>query len=758
MKPTVLLLSLFLISVSLSAQQRILLRPAGLMVDLIEHTDYQSVHGYAVPSSEENLADPAVQSVLIGSERPSFSWEINGTQYNSRQTAYQIIVSDSIKMSNGHNGNVWDSGKIKSNISAGVIYQGKPLQPNKAYYWQVRVWNNDQEAGPYANPVRFYTAKVLTAHQTPAYPLTVNEQKPVSFELQNKIYRADFANDAFGKLKLNLFSAKGGDSVVIHLAEVRNTDGSINRKPGGSRRYARYVLQLQKGTHTYLLKIRTDAINTRSAAIKIPAYIGEVTPFRYCEVEGYSGELKKEDLTRLAVNYHFDDDAVQFKSSDTILNAVWDLCKYSMKATSFAGIYVDGDRERVPYEADAYINQLSHYAADKEFTLARNSHEYLINHATWPTEWILQSVLIAGTDYLYTGDLQSAKFHYEDLKAKSLMALADSTLLISTLTGKVTKELLKSIHYEGTGLKDIVDWPHSGILGLDAKDAGETDGFVFSTYNAVVNAYYYKSLLVMKLLATDLGKTEDAEMFDKKAKSFKKAYQKAFFDPSRNIYKDGKDTNHASLHTNVFALTFGLVEEQHQQQVLNFIESRGMSCSVYGSQFLMDAVYDGGGGKYGLALLTSKTDRSWYNMIRVGSTITLEAWDNKYKPNQDWNHAWGAAPANIISRKLMGVEPRSPGWATFSVKPQIGELKEASINVPTIKGSIDLAYQQGANFFHTQITVPANTLCDLSIPLKQGRKYKLTADGKAVKARKVKQRAMITDVGSGKHEFKIFYY
>ena len=326
MRPTALLLSLFLISVSLSAQQRTPLLPSGLMVDLIEHTDYQSAHGYSIPSAEENLSDPAVQSVLIGSEKPSFSWEINGTQYNIRQTAYQIIVSDSLQMSNGHKGNLWDSGKIKSNISAGVIYQGKPLQPNKAYYWQVRVWNNDQEAGPYANPVRFYTAKVLTAHQTPAYPLTVNEQKPVSLELKDKIYRADFANDAFAKLKLNLFSAKGGDSVVIHIAEVRNTDGSINRKPGGSRRYARYVLQLQKGTHTYLLKIRTDAVNIRSAAIKMPAYIGEVTPFRYCEVEGYSSELKKEDLTRLAVNYHFDDDAVQFKSSDTILNAVWDLC------------------------------------------------------------------------------------------------------------------------------------------------------------------------------------------------------------------------------------------------------------------------------------------------------------------------------------------------------------------------------------------------------------------------------------------------
>lgn len=39
-------------------------------------------------------------------------------------------------------------------------------------------------------------------------------------------------------------------------------------------------------------------------------------------------------------------------------------------------------------------------------------------------------------------------------------------------------------------------------------------------------------------------------------------------------------------------------------------------------------------------------------MIRAGSTVLMEAWDNKFKPSQDWNHAWGA-----VSGKLMGVEP-----------------------------------------------------------------------------------------------------
>ena len=98
----------------------------------------------------------------------------------------------------------------------------------------------------------------------------------------------------------------------------------------------------------------------------------------------------------------------------------------------------------------------------------------------------------------------------------------------------------------------------------------------------------------------------------------------------------------------MFPLAFGLVPEKHRQSVVDFIRSRGMACSVYGSQFLLDGIYDAHDAEYGLKLLTSTAERSWYNMIRVGSTITLEAWDNKYKPNQDWNHAWGAAPANLI--------------------------------------------------------------------------------------------------------------
>ena len=124
-----------------------------------------------------------------------------------------------------------------------------------------------------------------------------------------------------------------------------------------------------------------------------------------------------------------------------------------------------------------------------------------------------------------------------------------------------------------------------------------------------------------------------------------------------------------------------------------------MACSVYGAQYLMDGLYEAGEADYGLQLLTDTSDRSWYNMIRIGSTITLEAWDVKYKPNADWNHAWGAVPANVIPRRLWGIRPKTPGYAVASLKPQMSTLKKSSIEVPTIRGTIKAVY-------YTHLTLP----------------------------------------------------
>ena len=735
--------------------------PTGLTTDLLEHTDRVFLDGYPANFSlaQRSAAIERYQVAAIRNDRPYFGWIMNDSKPNTLQTAYRILVASDATLLSQNQGDMWDSGHTQSDNSTAVQYAGKPLQTATVYYWKVQTWSNHGDESPFSIPKSFITAETFD-HQTTRYPLQVTDEYPVKIQkIDNDGIFIDFGKASFGRLRITLSSMKV-DTVVIHLGE-KVTDGRIDRKPGGTIRYTSYRLPLMPGTHTYSVKIRLDRRNTSpsasgfgAGAILMPDYTGEVYPFRYCEVKGYGGTIRNIDAVRQSVHYPFNDFAAHFFSSDTVLNQVWELSKYSIKATSFMGVYVDGDRERIPYEADALINQLCHYFVDREFTMGRYSHEYLIRHATWPTEWILQSVLMAWWDYLYTGNPVSMNNFYDDLKAKTLTALTETNGLISTRTGKQTPEFLKSIHYYGDAIRDIVDWPQRGAFGIPEDWPGEADSFEFTDYNTVVNAYHYEALRTMSIIADVLGKTADRDDFAKRAEHVKQQVNRLLFDRKRGYYKDGIDTEHSALHSNMFPLAFEMVPEKEIRTVTDFVRSRGMGCSVYGSQFLLDAVYNGHDADYGLQLLSSTERRSWYNMIRSGSTVTLEAWDIIYKSNLDWNHAWGAAPSNIIPRKLMGVEPLEPGFRKIRIKPQPSTLTNAQVKVPTIRGNINVSFLNtpGAKF-ELEIEIPANTIAEVWLPLydrrqqlhMNGVEHKGTVDGTFVKV----------NVGSGKHHFVV---
>ena len=139
-------------------------------------------------------------------------------------------------------------------------------------------------------------------------------------------------------------------------------------------------------------------------------------------------------------------------------------------------------------------------------------------------------------------------------------------------------------------------------------------------------------------------------------------------------------------------------------------------------------------------------------MLRVGSTITMEAWDIKYKPNLDWNHAWGAAPANIIVRKLMGVEPISPGGDQIQIKPQLGSLGFATLKTTLLKGVVEVSYQKNKLNDQIAISIPGATtgkICLAYNPLKP----KIWMDGLALNIQPVDGYFIVTQVPSGKHVF-----
>jgi len=727
--------------------------PTGLLCDLLPHPEL----------------------AMITNKTPDFGWIVNAGIKNDYQTAYQVQVATNAVLLQQNHPDLWDSGKVNSSQSTNVRYNGKALQPRQKYYWRLCTWGRMGKQSGWSALQRFNTSDFDLARKWPGesrwidlrdeggkIAWTFENREPVNFHdvvpiksvvQKNGNFFYDFKKDAFAYLELNLTWDEykyNADSLIVAIGE-KGIGDSIDVKPGGGILYGTYKIKLKKGMHDYILELPRFVPQFPHSQV-MPMQMPEVIPFRYAEIKTIPG-LKINKVIQKALYVEFNPNASSFSCSDDRLNQIYKMCKYSTIANTFNGDYANSERERMMYEADCYIQQMSHYAIDRDFATARYSTENLIYHASWPTEWINHSVFMAWSDYLYTGNKALIEEYYNDLKAKTLMALETPEGLISSRTGLQTKSFLESIHYNGDMLHDIDDWPDAeqGIY-----PSGETDNYERKDYNTVVNAFYYRALVLMSKISWATNHPEDATMFEAKAEKVKKKFNEDFFDKVSKIYFDGIGSRHASIQANLFPLAFGLVPDQHKESVVNYVKSKWMACGVYAANYLMEGLYNAEQGNYALELMTNDSDRGWLNMIRSGATMTTEAWDLKYDPQDlSWSHAWSASPAHIIPRRIMGIQPAEPGFGKIIIKPQPGDLKWAKMKLPSIHGEIivDLTKDDGT-FFNLNTTIPANTTAQVYLP-KLSANYALLVDGQSAKPASVEGNWIIVDSPSGNHTFRV---
>ena len=82
--------------------------------------------------------------------QPRLSWIIESDLRNQKQTAYRILVASSAKALARNAGDLWDSGKIQSDNSTAVEYNGSTLQSHQYCFWKVRTWDQDDVASDWS--------------------------------------------------------------------------------------------------------------------------------------------------------------------------------------------------------------------------------------------------------------------------------------------------------------------------------------------------------------------------------------------------------------------------------------------------------------------------------------------------------------------------------------------------------------------------------------------------------------------------------
>jgi alpha-L-rhamnosidase len=98
------------------------------------------------PGSIMNLRVEYMENPIgVDSENPRFSWNMVSDVRGAKQVAYELVIAENEK--NLKKGEYyWSSGKVSSSKSVNLKYTGdKKLKPSTRYYWNVKVWDQNNK-------------------------------------------------------------------------------------------------------------------------------------------------------------------------------------------------------------------------------------------------------------------------------------------------------------------------------------------------------------------------------------------------------------------------------------------------------------------------------------------------------------------------------------------------------------------------------------------------------------------------------------
>jgi alpha-L-rhamnosidase len=166
----------------------------------------------------------------IDDTSPRLSWEIENNARGVIQQAYRILVASSPEKLKDNQGDLWDSGKIRSDSSANIYYSGRLLDSRMDCYWKVEVWTNKENNGSWSKPARWSIGLLhlsdWSAHWTGLDTFSVDDSPHVTHtRLSARYFRKTFRTDksikkavvyisGLGEYELYINGKKTGDAVL----------------------------------------------------------------------------------------------------------------------------------------------------------------------------------------------------------------------------------------------------------------------------------------------------------------------------------------------------------------------------------------------------------------------------------------------------------------------------------------------------------------------------------------------------------------
>lgn len=395
----------------------------------------------------------------------------------------------------------------------------------------------------------------------------------------------------------------------------------------------------------------------------------------------------------------------RFHCDDMALNKIWDVCLETMSVCT-TDVFTDCPwRERAMWFNDVLVENVVALQAFGDYRL--NAHALRLAASNRrPDGWLpgmcpdgdkLRNVLVP-TNLFFILILKDYVSHSGDLKLLEEV-LPDALELLGLFEPLMDEDHLITTPPE---MWTFIDWSY-GALGICH------DGRNSSTLNWL----YCLAVETAAELLTALGDDEAAKRWKEKATPVAAGIENRFWDSSVGMYAefeptDGEESFHSKL-CHAIALSSGALPENRRSAVLAALENEAAATpELYLLHLVLNQLRNHGRHQTALELI-----RHYWGGMLDDDPLTFPEYGVYSNFTKGANsagsmcHGFSTTPVNYFQTAILGIQPTSPGFKTFSVNPVPHDLNFASGSVPTPLGNIAVDWRREGDQLRVQLRVPS---------------------------------------------------
>jgi len=621
---------------------------------------------------------------------------------------------------------------MKNNIYIGEHYDARAEVP----HWNTN--NTDHSIWTPASLAKGPTGKFVLQMQ-PAIKIT-RIIKPVAIiETKPGVFVVDMGQNFAGVARLKVRGAVG-TKITARFGEDIYSDGNVNFMTS----VAGQVKHGNGGSGAPEIALQEDSYTLKGIGLEIWQPSFTFHGYRYIEIQGWPGSPTINDIEGLRMNADVTE-VGKFESSNAMFNQLESNIRWTFLSNLFS---VQSDcpaREKYGYGGDMFCSIESFmYRYDMELFYKKVLRDFVNDQRE--LGGITETMPHVGIADSSPGDMSGPlgfQIGFPYLVKKLYDFYGDKSLITE--------------HY--VNLKKQINFLKGASNNyLSNKDLGDHESINPRSIPFTASVFYYLHVKLMRDFADIIGKNEDSKSFTHLMDTIQKAINKEFYNPEDGSYEEG------SQSTQLFALWTGITHKGSEDKVISKLMSAfeqnnwHLSTGIFGTKMLFDVLRNSDTPELAYTIANQSEYPGWGHMIEKGATTLWETWaesDNVYSKN----HPMFGSVGEWFYRSLLGINGTSPGFKTFKIQVQPGELTEAKGSFRSPYGEIKTAWQISENGFQQFIEVPVNTSSELWLPLTYGNK--IAINGKPLektvysKTMEEHHKHTVIKLGSGSYQVQI---